>query len=219
MTYQISTDLIENPSTRCACMVVLDTSGSMSGQPIHELNNGIKQFISALKEDEVAAYSVDVGIISAGGQVTEILPFTTAMEVEHDYNLSATGNTPLGEATRLALQRLEQRKNDYKRAGVSYYQPWLVIISDGVPTDSYEQYAQQAKSLSEQRKLVVMPLAVNGADINVLDKFSHRGAKKLNGLKFSEFFEWLSASMSRVSASTSTSASITLPSTGGWDSI
>lgn len=214
-----STDLIDNPSARCACMVVLDISGSMDGAPISELNKGLQHFIAAVQDDEVAACSVEIGVITAGASVIEALPFTTAMSIDGIASFSASGSTPLGQATDLALQRLEQRKQEYRQAGIAYYQPWLVIISDGAPTDSYEQAAQQAKTLSAQRKLVVLPVGVSSANMSILDKFSSRGAKKLNGLKFSEFFEWLSASMSRVSASASTSASITLPSTGGWDSI
>lgn len=214
-----SSDLIDNPSTRCACMLVLDTSGSMSGTAINELNKGVAHFIEAVQQDEVASCSVEVGIISAGGNVRIELPFTTAMNIDGIPTLNATGSTPLGQATTLALQCLDERKYEYQQAGVAYYQPWLVIISDGEPTDEYQNIAQQVKNLSEQRKLVVLPLAVAGANLNKLSEFSSRGAKKLDGLKFSEFFEWLSASMSRVSASASTSAGVQLPSTDSWDSI
>lgn len=220
-TYELSlsNDLIDNPSARCACMVILDTSASMDGAPIQELNRGMSHFIASVQEDEVAAYSVEIGVITAGGNVSEALPFTTANAIDSIAPFYASGSTPLGRATELALQRLEERKKEYQRAGVAYYQPWLVIISDGAPTDAYSAAADQAKALSEQRKLVVLPIGVAGASMSVLDQFSSRGAKKLDGLKFSEFFEWLSASMSRVSASASTSSSIKLPSTDGWDSI
>lgn len=212
-------DLIENPSPRCACMVILDTSYSMGGEPIAQLNTGFQHFIAALQEDEVAACSVELGVITAGASVTEILPFTTAMHIEGVQPLTANGMTPLGAATALALQRLEQRKKEYQKAGVAYYQPWLVIISDGAPNDNYQQAMTEAYNLSQNRKLVVLPVGVDGADMNILSQFSSRGAKKLSGLKFNEFFEWLSASMSRVSASASTSSAVNLPATDGWDSI
>ena len=206
-TYELTTsnDLIDNPSPRCACMVILDTSSSMGGAAIRELNSGIQHFIASVQEDEVAAYSVEIGVITAGAAVTEALAFTTANNIDGITQFTAHGTTPLGRATELALQRLEERKKEYKNSGVAYYQPWLIIISDGAPTDHYSAAAQQAKTLSEQRKLVVLPIGVDGADLNILGQFSSRGAKKLQGLKFNEFFEWLSASMSRVSASASTS--------------
>ena len=70
-----NSDLIDNPSPRCACMLVLDTSGSMSGDAIDQLNEGFQHFINAVQQDEVAACSVDVGVITAGGRVVEQLPF------------------------------------------------------------------------------------------------------------------------------------------------
>lgn len=212
-------DLCQNPSSRCACMLVLDTSGSMSGAPIHELNQGLQAFVEAVQEDEMSAYSVEVGVITAGGTVREELPFTTANAIREVSPLVADGITPLGAAVELALRRLEERKAAYKRAGVAYYQPWLVIISDGEPTDSWQAVAQQTSALSQQRKLVVMPVGVSQANMAILGQFSSRPAKHLAGLKFREFFEWLSASMSRVSASNSTSSAVALPATDSWAAV
>lgn len=212
-------DLIDNPSSRCACMLVLDTSGSMDGEPIRELNAGFQEFIKAIQEDDVAAYSVEVGVITAGGSVCEALPFTTGTNIKGVTPFNADGVTPLGEAVTLALRRLDERKNNYKKNGVAYYQPWLVIISDGEPTDSWQAAAQNARALAEQRKLVVLSIGVKGADLNKLGQFSSKAAKQLDGLKFREFFQWLSASMSRVSSSNSTSASVNLPKTDSWDSV
>lgn len=209
-------DLIDNPSSRCACMLVLDTSGSMDGEPIRELNAGFLEFIKAIQEDDVAAYSVEVGVITAGGSVHEALPFTTGTNIKGVTPFNADGVTPLGEAVTLALRRLDERKSDYKKNGVAYYQPWLVIISDGTPTDSWQAAAQNARSLAEQRKLVVLSIGVQGADLSKLGQFSSKAAKQLDGLKFREFFQWLSASMSRVSSSNST-ASVNLPKTDSWD--
>ena len=84
MSYQltVSNDLINNPSPRCACMVILDTSASMGGAPIQQLNDGFAHFIQSLQQDEVAACSVEVSVITAGGNVSEQLPFTTAMDIQ-----------------------------------------------------------------------------------------------------------------------------------------
>ena len=219
LTLRRDSDLLENPSARCACMLVLNTSGSMSGAPIDELNAGLQAFIKAVRDDEIAAYSVDLGVITAGDPVREALPFTFVNAIESISPLHANGTTPLGQAVQLALDRLEERKRQYKAAGVAYYQPWLVIISDGEPTDHWQATAAQSRSLSEQRRLVTLSVGVQGANLNTLGQFSSRPAKRLAGLKFREFFEWLSASMSRVSASNSTTAAVNLPKTDGWDCI
>lgn len=212
-------DLIENPSPRCACLLVLDTSSSMSGEPINELNEGIRVFINELQKDEVAAFSVELGIIEFGAHVREVLPFTTVAGLDGIPSLKASGATPMGGAVELALQKLEQRKETYKRTGVAYYQPWMVLISDGAPNDSWTQAAGHARALASARKLVSLPIGVAGADLAVLGQFSNKPAVPLSGLKFNEFFVWLSASMSQVSASNSTTSGVALPAMDSWGSI
>lgn len=219
MSHEVSNDLIDNPSPRCPCLVVLDTSGSMDGAPIAQLNEGLRQFINALQEDEVSACSVELAVLTAGGSVQEVIPFTTAMHLKDCRQFHACGSTPLGEAVERGLNMLEARKRDYKKNGVPYYQPWLVVISDGSPTDSWQTTAQRARTLAEHRALVSLMVGVNSADMQTLGQFSNRPALRLDGLRFADFFQWLSASMSRVSASASTSASVNLPPVDGWASI
>lgn len=212
-------DLIDNPSPRCPVALVLDTSGSMYGHPIDELNAGIQVFIEEIKRDDLARWSVDLAVYSAGGSSDCIQEFISAEQVAGFAPLYADGGTPLGSATRMALNDLEARKKAYRDAGVPYYQPWLVLISDGAPTDAWQDSAQRASALSAQRKLVSLPIGIQGADLSVLSQFSSKPAVALAGLKFRELFQWLSASMARVSASTSSDASVQLPSIDSWGSI
>lgn len=212
-------DLIENPVPRCACMLVLDTSGSMDGAPLDALNEGVRDFIACVQNDEVARYSVEIGVITFGGQVREISAMTPVHQIDQIEKLMSQGDTPMGRAVELALQRLEERKQQYKQAGTSYYQPWLVIMSDGAPSDNWNTAAEQACRLDQEKRMVVLPIGVgSSADLAKLARFSQRGAKQLDGLKFDAFFQWLSASMSRVSASTPGCA-VKLPSASGWDAI
>lgn len=214
-----TSDLIENPSPRCPVALVLDTSGSMVGEPIEQLNAGAQLFIDEVKRDDLARWSVDLAVFTAGGQVDCLLDFTGIEQVAGIAPMRASGCTPLGEATQQALLHLQKRKQEYRHSGVPYYQPWLVIISDGAPTDSWQDAAQQARDLSANRKLFSLPIAVNGADLQTLSAFSSEPAIALDGLKFREFFLWLSASMARVSASTSSDASVSLPPMDSWGSI
>ncbi|RPE63042.1 uncharacterized protein YegL [Tibeticola sediminis] len=212
-------DLIDNPSPRCPVALVLDTSGSMDGEPIRELNAGIQLFIDEVKSDDLARWSVDLAVYTAGGSADCIQSFIGVEQIAGFATLHASGSTPLGQAVRMALDDLAARKKSYRDAGVPYYQPWLVLISDGAPTDAWQDAARRARDLSEQRKLVSLPIGVQGADLGVLSQFSSKPAVALDGLKFRELFQWLSASMARVSASTSSDASVQLPSMDGWGSI
>lgn len=212
-------DLIDNPTPRCPVALVLDTSASMSGQPIDQLNAGIQLFLDEVKRDDLARWSVDLAVYTAGGSVDCIQPFIGVEQIAGFVPLDASGGTPLGQATRMALDDLEARKRAYSDAGVPYYQPWLVLISDGAPGDTWEDAAQRSKALSAQRKLVSLPIGVQGADLEVLSQFSSKPAVALDGLKFRELFQWLSASMARVSASTSSDASVQLSSMDSWGSV
>ena len=212
-------DLIDNPSPRCPVALVLDTSGSMFGEPINQLNAGIQIFIDEVKRDDLARWSVDLAVYTVGGSADCIQDFIGIEQIAGVAPLGASGRTPLGAATKMALNDLEGRKRAYRNAGVPYYQPWLVLISDGAPTDSWQESARRASDLSAQRKLVSLPIGVNGADLGTLSCFSTKQAVALDGLKFRELFEWLSASMARVSASTSSDASVQLPSIDNWGSI
>lgn len=212
-------DLIDNPSPRCACILVLDTSGSMSGDPIKQLNLGVQEFIRSIQNDDLAKYSVELSMITAGSNIDEILPFTIAEKVDYVSDFQAGGMTPLGAAVEQALRMLNERKDDYRKSGTPYYQPWLVVISDGAPTDVWQHVAQKTKELSNSGKLVSLMVGVNDADMDILGEFSNRPALKLQGLNFSDFFQWLSASMSRVSSSSSTASSVNLPPVDSWASI
>ena len=196
-------DLVENPTARVPICLVLDVSGSMSGTPIRELQAGVQMFFDAIKQDEVAQYAAEICIVTFGDVVTKDLDF---MSVERQKLpvFSAGGLTPMGQATSLALDLLEARKEDYKRAGVDYYQPWMVVMTDGEPTDDISTAAARIGSLVAGKKLTVFPIAI-GADANlqVLAQLSpSRPPLRLKGLNFKEFFVWLSRSVSRVSQST-----------------
>lgn len=212
-------DLIDNPSPRCPVALVLDTSGSMEGPPIEELNAGIQTFLDEVRRDDLARWSVELAVYTAGGTCECIQDFVSIECIAGVARLDAGGSTPLGGATRMALDDLEARKRVYRSAGVPYYQPWLVIISDGGPTDAWEDAARRAAALSAQRKLVSLPIGVAGADRLTLSQFSSKPAVALDGVRFRELFLWLSASMARVSASTSSDASVQLPSIDGWGSV
>lgn len=64
-----------------------------------------------------------------------------------------------------------------------YYQPWLVLINDGAPDYGWQDAARRASTLSAQRKLVSLPIGVQGADLDVLSQFCSKPAVALDGLQ------------------------------------
>lgn len=192
-----------NPTPRVPIALVLDTSGSMEGTPIQELNEGLKLFIEELKEDEIARSSAEVAIFTFGGDVVVVQDFTPVDKIE-PVELVAGGETPMGTAVNTALDYLETRKRIYKELGVDYFQPWLVLMTDGMPTDSISSAVERVQALLKARRLVVFPIAIGpNASIPVLEKFTtpNRRPLRLKEYRFREFFQWLSKSVSSVSRS------------------
>src|SRR5215831_3374914 len=59
-------EFVNNPEPRCPCVLLVDTSGSMRGEPINELNAGLMTFKDELVADALAAKRVEVAVVSFG---------------------------------------------------------------------------------------------------------------------------------------------------------
>jgi uncharacterized protein YegL len=184
-------------------MLVLDTSGSMTGQPIDFLNQGLTAFEKQLKNNALAARRIEVGIIMFGNGGVELRQgFVPARHFTAPL-LEAGGATPMGGAVRLALHALTTRKNEYRGMGVQYYRPWLMLITDGEPTDEgWEQAAAEVKRQEKEKAVTCFPIGV-GESVNLtkLREFAIKPPLMLSGLDFEELFVWLSGSLGKVSAS------------------
>lgn len=223
-------DLVSNPTTRLPVCLCLDISGSMNrtegGTPtgkkefvdgewweiveggttaIQELTKGIEYFFEAIKSDEIARYSVELSVVVFHDDATVILDFANIDRQEIPL-LTAEGNTSIGKGVKLALDILEKRKKEYSNKGVDYFQPWMVLMTDGYPTDDPSEAIRKVNQLSSSKKLTLFPVAVgHGADIEILREFSTLNNNIVLKIKsaehFKEFFEWLSQSVAVASSS------------------
>jgi len=195
---------VTNPAPRCPVMLLLDTSGSM-GNCIDELREGFSQFLRETSDDETASMSVELEVITFGGDVAIAAPFAPVNVInDNPPPLNARGNTPLGEALTLATRELKERRRLYKNKGISSYKPWVILMTDGAPNDDWEEPAKAMRSLGEQRKLQYIGIGIGEeANFDILRGIlpEHPGPVKLKGLCFREFFSWLTDSLKSVSAS------------------
>lgn len=202
-------DLVENPTTRVPVCLCLDVSSSMMEHgKIEELNEGIKLFYNALDDDEVARYSAEIAIVTFGSKVECKADFMALTKCPSPPYLKAHGSTPLGEAVNMSLDLLETRKRKYQEYGIDYYQPWLVIMTDGDPNGNpseLERATERTTKLQNDGKLVLFPIGIGPeANMEILQRFSpKRTPLRLRGLEFGKFFAWLSQSVSRTSQSIS----------------
>ena len=210
-------EFVENPENRCPVILLLDTSGSMSGQPIQELNRGLAAFKEDVMKDAQASLGVEVAIVTFG-PVKLTQDFVTIDQFTAP-KLETDGVTPMGEAIEYALDLLEKRKQSYKDNGVLYYRPWVFLITDGAPTDAWEGAAQRVREEEAQRRMLFFTVGVQGADMNKLRQIAppERPPVTLNGLDFRSLFVWLSTSMKRVSSG-KVGEAVALPPVG-WGQI
>ena len=194
-----ASEFVDNPEPRCPCLLILDTSGSMQGQPISELNEGLRTFASQLSADALAAKRVEISIVSFGPVNVET-EFVTAAGFAPPL-LSAGGATPMGQAIVTSLDLVERRKSVYRQQGISYYRPWIFLITDGAPTDSWRDAALRVQQGEEAKAFSFFSVGVEGADMDVLSQIASRQPLRLRGLDFRSLFTWLSNSMSSVSQS------------------
>lgn len=195
-------ELTDNPTARVPVCLALDISGSMVGPKMVELNAAIKSFFDTVTNDEMASISAEIAVVTFGGSVAKILDFA-GIERQKVPVFSANGATPMGEAVCLSLDLLDQAKRVYSQMGVDYFQPWLVLMTDGEPTDDIAPAVERCRELVSKHKLTVFPIAIGkDANLNKLGIFSpNLSPLRMESTDLRRFFKWLAMSISGASLS------------------
>ena len=191
---------INNPAPRCPVILLLDVSGSMSGTPIEELNHGYNQFLNETMKDEAASMSVELEVITFGNTAKVDQPFCSIYNIKQNSNtFTAGGMTAMGHALELASEHLNERRKKYRDNGIAAYRPWVILMTDGQPNDSWEQPAAEIRSLAEKGQINYLGVAIgNNVDMNTLSRIVPNPLP-LKGVRFKQFFRWLTDSLGAVS--------------------
>jgi len=203
-------EFVDNVNQRTPCLLILDGSASMlRNDNIQLLNEGVRQLQYELQSDPLARNRVQIAIILCSGTSPKLLTDWTDASEFSAPQLDADGETPLGESVAMGLRMIDERKNLYRHNAIPYTRPWMFIISDGAPTDiDWEKKALLCQQSEKNKQVLVWSIGVIGADLTKLAAFKAPNAEgkqvifRLDGMKFTELFLWLSSSLSRTSQAT-----------------
>ena len=159
-------EFADNPEPRCACVLLLDASGSMYGDPIDALNQGVATYIDTLQGDALASLRVETAIVSFNSEVELVQDFAAAEDVS-PVSLKAWGEASVAAAVNYALDLVVERASVLNReAGIVGDRPLVILITGGTSTDSYADMRDASRRVSQAhdaREAVCFCVGVEGA--------------------------------------------------------
>ena len=180
---------------RLPVYLLLDTSGSMYGEPIEAVKNGVQVLISTLRQDPYALETAYLSIITFNSSAQQIIPLTELSTFQQP-NIDANGCTALGEALALLATKVDAEVTKTTPEVKGDWKPLVFIMTDGEPTDDLN------KGLAEFKKrkfgMVVACAAGQGANTDTLKKITECVVQldTADSATIKSFFKWVSASVS-----------------------
>lgn len=199
---------------RLPVYILLDTSGSMRGEPIHSVNVGLQAMLSALRQDPYALESVHLSIITFDVEAHEYLPLTPLDQVKlAEIHVPDAGATFLGAALELLIQSVDRDVKKNSKDAKGDWRPLLFVMTDGSPSDAhaYRQAIPELKKLNFGSILACAagPKAKQEILLELTDRVVTLDT--MDSAAFAGFFKWVSASVSIGSSSAGISQQISLP--------
>ncbi len=190
-----------------ACCLLVDTSGSMSGDKIRELNDALHTFKSSVMEDPLSRKRVDVCVISFSTKVEVVTPFCPISEF-HPPVLTAGGGTSMSGGIRYALEAVHTQVKKYHEIGIECYKPFVLMVTDGYPTDintqseidGLAQLISDRENKGSYGRLRFYAFGVKGADLDFMCQLTNR-VVAVRDNSFDNIFNWASKSMQIISHS------------------
>ena len=121
---------------RLPIYLLIDTTGSMKGEPIESVRNGIDAMLNTLRQDPYALETVNISIITYDRDVNQLLPLTPIDEIQIPQITTADfGPTHMGAALEMLLEKVDKEVNNGNHRLNNDYKPILFLLTDGQPTD------------------------------------------------------------------------------------
>lgn len=179
--------------------LLLDTSGSMFGEPIEAVTNGVQVLVSTLRSDPYALETAWLSVITFDSTAQQVVPLTELSQFQQPI-LKASGCTAMGEALTLLAQRADVEVTKTTAEQKGDWKPLVFIMTDGEPTDNLQRGIDEFN----RRKWGIVVACAAGQDANVdtLKKITECVVQldTADSATIKSFFKWVSASISTSSA-------------------
>lgn len=180
---------------RLPVYLVLDVSGSMSGEPIEAVKNGVQVLVSTLRKDPYALETAFLSVITFESSAKQVVPLTELASFQIPA-IVATGSTSLGEALTLLSKRIEAEVVKTSAEQKGDWKPLVFLMTDGSPTDNWRKGLDSLKQV--KTGIIVACAAGPSADTNVLKQITEIVLQLdvADSAAIGAFFKWVSASVS-----------------------
>ncbi len=185
---------------RLPVYLLLDTSGSMSGDPIEAVRQGVKALISELRGDPQALETAYLSVITFASTAQQVSPLTELMLFKEP-QISAGGSTSLGGALRLLTQCIKNEVRKSTETQKGDWKPLVFLLTDGAPTDEWREAAAELKNAKPAN--IIACAAGSYADTTILKEITDN-VLMMNNLSagdLAQFFAWVSGSIKMSSKS------------------
>ena len=179
---------------RLPVYLLLDTSGSMSGEPIEAVKNGVQVMISSLRQNPQAIETAYISVITFDSAAQQIIPLTDLASFQM-VDIRATGTTALGDALKLVASKIDTEVAKTTTEQKGDWKPLVFIMTDGIPTDDWQSGLTEFK----KRKIAftVACAAGSGADTNIFKQITENvvSLDTADSASIGKFFQWVTASI------------------------
>ncbi len=183
---------------RLPVYLLLDTSGSMTGEPIEAVKNGVQMMMHSLRQNPQAIETAFLSVITFDSDAKQVVPLTDLASFQM-LDIKASGLTSLGSALSLLADKMQTEITKTTLEQKGDWKPMTFIMTDGVPTDDWEKGFDKLKSVN--KGIIVGCAAGSSADETVLRKITESVVRLDNAdsESISKFFQWVTASISTSS--------------------
>lgn len=191
---------------RLPVYLVLDTSGSMAGEPIEAVKNGVQTLVAALRSDPYALETAYLSVITFDSTARQLVPLTE-LPLFQMPDIQAQGTTALGDALALVASRAEQEVQRSTAEVKGDWKPLVFLMTDGEPTDDLQRGVQQFAR--QKFGMVIACAAGPNANTSILKQITDSVVQldTADSATIKSFFKWVSASISSGSQKVETGGS------------